>query len=134
MFKLNVLTPERKAVFDQEILEVTVPAYSGEMTILPGHSPLITTLGTGVLKYKVKGQDKVHKALISWGYCEVSPDAVNVLAEYMQLPEEINAEAAQSQLQAAEKKLVTEVLADADFELTMNDASKARAAINLAKH
>ena len=134
MFKLNVLTPERKAVFDQEILEVSIPAHSGEMTILPGHSPLITTLGTGVLKYKVKGQDKVYKALISWGYCEVSPEAVNVLAEYMQLPEEINAEAAQSQLQAAEKKLVTEVLADAEFEVTMNDASKARAAMSLVKH
>ena len=134
MFKLNVLTPERKAVFDQEILEVTVPAYSGEMTILPGHSPLITTLGTGILKYKVKGQDKVNKALISWGYCEVSTEAVNVLAEFMQLPEEINAEAAQSQLQTAEKKLVTEVLVDADFEATMNDAAKARAAMSLAKH
>lgn len=134
MFKLNVLTPERKAVFDQEILEVTVPAYSGEMTILPGHSPLITTLGTGILKYKVKGQDKVHKALISWGYCEVSPEAVNVLAEFMQMPEEINAEAAQSQLKAAEKKLGTEVLADVEFEATMNEAAKARAAMSLTRH
>jgi F-type H+-transporting ATPase subunit epsilon len=134
MFKLNVLTPERKAVFDQEILEVSVPAHSGEMTILPGHSPLITTLGTGILKYKVKGQDKVNKALISWGYCEVSAEGVNVLAEFMQLPEEINAEAAQSQLQTAEKKLVTEFLVDADFEATMNDAAKARAAMNLTKH
>lgn len=134
MFKLNVLTPERKAVFDQEILEVSVPAYSGEMTILPGHSPLITTLGTGILKYKVKGLDKVHKALISWGYCEVSAEGVNVLAEFMQLPEEINAETAQSQLQTAEKKLVTEVLADADFEATMNDAAKARSAMSLTRH
>jgi F-type H+-transporting ATPase subunit epsilon len=91
-------------------------------------------LGTGVLKYKVKGQDKVHKALISWGYCEVSPDAVNVLAEFMQLPEEITAESAQAQLQTAEKKLVTEVLSDSDFEATMNEAAKARAAMSLTKH
>ena len=54
MFKLNLLTPERKAVYDQEITEVTVPAYSGEITILPGHAALITTLGTGVLKYKLR--------------------------------------------------------------------------------
>ena len=134
MFKLNVLTPERKAVFDQEIIEVSVPAHSGEMTILPGHSPLITTLGTGVLKYKVKGQEKSFKAVISWGYCEVSPEAVNVLAEFMQTPEEIVLENAQTELQTAEKKLVTQVLSDSDYEHTMNDADKARAAISLVKH
>ena len=134
MFKLNVLTPERKAVFDQEITEVSVPAHSGEMTILPGHSPLITTLGTGILKYKIKNQDKTFKALVSWGYCEVSPEGVNVLAEFMQNPEEITAEGAQASLNTAEKKLVTEVLNDKDYVTTMNEADKARAAINLVKH
>ncbi|MEQ1722133.1 MAG: ATP synthase F1 subunit epsilon [Pseudobdellovibrio sp.] len=134
MFKLNVLTPERKAVFDQEITEVTVPAYSGEMTILPGHSPLITTLGTGILKYKIKNQDKTFKALVSWGYCEVSPEGVNVLAEFMQNPEEITVEGAQANLNTAEKKLVTEVLNDVDYVATMNEADKARAAITLVKH
>lgn len=134
MFKLNVLTPERKAVFDQEITEVTVPAYSGEMTILPGHAPLVTTLGTGILKYKLKGQDKTFRAVVSWGYCEVSPVAVNVLAEFMQTPEEVVVESAQTSLLTAEKKLVTEILNDVDYEITMNDVAKARAAINLAKH
>lgn len=134
MFKLNVLTPERKAVFDHEITEVTVPAYSGEMTILPGHAPLITTLGTGILKYKLKGQEKTFSSVVSWGYCEVSPGAVNVLAEFMQTPEEIIVESAQTSLLAAEKKLVSEILNDIDYEITMNDVAKARAAINLAKH
>lgn len=132
MFKLNVLTPERKAVFDQEIIEVTVPAYSGEMTILPGHAPLITTLGTGILKYKLKGQpDRTHKALISWGYCEVAPDAVNVLAEFMQTADEVVASTAQTSLTTAEKKLATEALSDMEFEITMNEAAKARAAMQL---
>lgn len=132
--KLNVLTPERKAVFNQEIVEVTVPAYSGEMTILPGHSPLMTTLGTGILKYKVRGNDHVFKALLSWGYCEVAPDAVNVLAEFMQMPEEIKAEEAQVNLQHAEKKLATEVLTDLDFDVTMQEAAKARVAMTFAKN
>ena len=134
MFKLNVLTPERKAVFDQEITEVTVPAYSGEMTILPGHAPLITTLGTGILKYKLKGVEKTFKAVISWGYCEVAPDAVNVLAEFMQTPEEVIVEAAERNLVAAERKLAIEVLNEADFEAAINETKKARAAINLVKH
>ena len=103
MFKLNVLTPEKKAVFDQEITEVTVPAHSGEMTILPGHAPLLTTLGTGILKYKLKGQEKTFKAVLSWGYCEVAPGGVNVLAEFMQLPEEVVVASAQTELASAEK-------------------------------
>jgi F-type H+-transporting ATPase subunit epsilon len=132
--KLNVLTPERKAVFDVEITEVTVPAYSGEMTILPGHSPLITTLGTGILKYKVKGEDRTYKAVLSWGYCEVVPEAVNVLAEFMQTPEEVVVEKAQTNLQTAEKKLVNEVLTDHEFEVAMNEVAKSRASMDLVKH
>ncbi len=134
MFKLNVLTPERKAVFDQEITEVTVPAYSGEMTILPGHAPLITTLGTGILRYKIKGVDKTFRAVLSWGYCEVMPGEVNVLAEFMQTPEEVVVEKAEASLQQAEKRLVTEVLDDASFEHEMNEVAKARASMNLLKH
>jgi F-type H+-transporting ATPase subunit epsilon len=133
MFKLNLLTPERKAVFDQDVLEVTVPAYSGEMTILPGHSPMITTLGTGILKYKIKGQDKPTKAVISWGYCEVTTEGVNVLAEFMQTPEEVVVMDEQTTLQTAEKKLVTEVLTDTDFDYEVNEVAKARAAIDMVK-
>ena len=134
MFKLNVLTPEKKAVFDQEITEVTVPARSGEMTILPGHSPLITTLGTGVFKYKVKGQDRTHKALLSWGYCEVNPTGVNILAEFIQYEEEVSVDSAKTKLAAAEKKLATEVLTDSDFEATQNEAARAYGAMELVKH
>ena len=131
--KLNVLTPERKAVFDQEVTSVTVPAYSGEMTILPGHASLITTLGTGILKYKVQGQDKTQQALISWGYCEVIDGTVNVLAEFMQTPEEINVENYKTSLQAAEKKLVTQVLSDEEYANTVNEVDKAHAAVHLAQ-
>lgn len=132
MLKLNVLTPERKAVVDLDVTQVTVPAFSGEMTILPGHAPLVTTLGTGIIKYKV-GTDKVYKALISSGYCEVTPAGVNVLAEFMQLPEEVNVDTEQAHLQVAEKKLVTEVLDDVSYEETRTEVAKAQGAINLVK-
>lgn len=134
MFKLNLLTPEKKAVFDQEITEVTVPAYAGEITILPGHSPMITTLGTGILKCRIKGVDKTYKAVISWGYCEVTTEAVNVLAEFMQTPEEVSVADTQKNLQSAEKKMATEILTDAEFELTANEAAKARSALDVVKH
>lgn len=129
--KLNLLTPERKAVFDTEITEVTIPAYSGEMTILSGHSPLITTLGTGLIKYKIQGEDRVHKALISWGYCEVVPGAVNVLAEFMQTKEEVAEETAKKQITDSEQKLVQQTLSDTEFENTINEIQKARGGLQL---
>jgi F-type H+-transporting ATPase subunit epsilon len=134
MFKLNVLTPEKKAVFDEEITQVSVPAYLGEITILPGHASLITTLGTGILKWMVPGRDKVFKAMISWGYCEVVGNSVNVLAEFMQLPEEVNIESYQVTLKDAEKKLVTESLSDFDYSQAVNEVDKAHIAMELVKH
>ncbi len=129
--KLNLLTPERKAVFDTEITSVTIPAYSGEMTIMDGHSPMITTLGTGLIKYKVSGQDGTQKAMVSWGYCEVVPGAVNVLAEFMQTKDEVVVDAAKKQIADAEQKLTKQNLNDDDFENTLNDIQKARAGLQL---
>jgi len=67
MFKLNLVTPDKKIVTDQELDEVTLPAYAGELNILPGHAPLMTTLTAGALKYKLKGQESEELA-VSWGY------------------------------------------------------------------
>ena len=129
--KLNLLTPERKAVFDTEVTSVTIPAYSGEMTILAGHSPLITTLGTGLIKYKITGEDSVKKALISWGYCEVTPTGVNVLAEFMQTKEEVVEDAAKKQITDSEQKLAKQNLTDDEFENALNDIQKARTGLQL---
>jgi F-type H+-transporting ATPase subunit epsilon len=129
--KLNLLTPERKAVYDTEITSVTIPAYSGEMTIMNGHSPMITTLGTGLIKYKVAGEDGTKQALISWGYCEVVPGAVNVLAEFMQTKDEVVADTAKKQIADAEQKLTKQNLTDDEFENTINDIQKARVGLQL---
>lgn len=131
--KLNLLTPERKAVYEIEITEVSVPAFKGEITILPGHAPLMTTLGTGIIKYKNKGDEKTFKAVISWGYCEVSKDFVNVLAEFIQFPEELIYDNVKEDLKLAEKKLTTEVLDDAEFTATMNKAEIARAEMEMLR-
>lgn len=131
--KLNLLTPERKAVYETEITEVSVPAYKGEITILPGHAQLMTTLGTGIVKYKAKGEEKIFKAVISWGYCEVNKDFVNVLAEFIQFPEEVTYDAAKEDLKLAEKKLTCDVLDDAEYNSTMNKAEIARAEMEMLR-
>lgn len=111
MFKLTLVTPEKRVVISQEILEATVPAYKGELNILPGHAPLITTLVPGVMKYKLKAGGE-FRASISWGYCNVSPEGLNVLAETVEAPAEIDFEASKNEVQKIEKRMTTETLDD----------------------
>ena len=96
MFKLTIVTPEKRLLLNQEVEEVTVPAFKGELNILPGHAPLITTLETGVMKWKLKGDAKQFQAVISWGYCQVSPEGVNILSDIADLPEEIDVDGAEA--------------------------------------
>lgn len=90
MFTLTLVTPEKRLVAGQEIEEIFVPGYRGELNILPGHAPLMTTLATGVLKYRLKGDSKLHLTAVSGGYCQVTPVGVTVLAETAERPDELD--------------------------------------------
>ena len=87
MFTLNLVTPEKRIVQDAEIDEVVVPAFRGQLDILPGHAPLMTTLGTGVLKYKLKGAANYETVVVGWGYAQVNPTGVVILAETAEMLE-----------------------------------------------
>ncbi len=108
--KLTLLTPEKKIVMSQEVDEVVVPGHNGELDILPGHAPLMTLLSTGILRWKLKGTTEMNKIVVSWGYCEVNPEGVIVLAETSVLPEEVQPEAFKSEIKTLETKLGTESL------------------------
>jgi F-type H+-transporting ATPase subunit epsilon len=105
MFALNLVTPEKKIATELEVDEVIVPAERGQLTFLPGHAPLITTLQLGLLKYKAKGQSQWESVVVSWGYCEVNPNGVTVLAETAETIEEIDRERAEASVKRAQKKL-----------------------------
>jgi F-type H+-transporting ATPase subunit epsilon len=105
MFVLNLVTPEKKIASDLEVEEVVIPAERGQLTLLPGHAPLITTLHTGVVKFRAKGAQTFTSAVVSWGYCEVNPNGVNVLAETAESVEEIDRERAEAALKKAQKRL-----------------------------
>src|SRR5687768_14388596 len=110
MFILNLVTPEKKLVTDLEIDEVIVPAFRGQLDILPGHAPLMTTLGTGLLKYRAKGATGFESVVVSWGYCEVHPQGVVVLAEIAESLEEIDRARAEEALKKAQAALVDPLL------------------------
>lgn len=115
MFRLRLVTPSKKLVEGLECLEVFVPAFRGELNILPGHAPLVTTLETGVLKYRLAEQpNELYAVAVSWGYCEVNPQGVNILAETAESSAEIDVARVQEALKSAEAQLNNEVLTEED--------------------
>lgn len=105
MFLFSLVTPEKRIVTDVEVEEVVVPGYRGQLTFLPGHAPLITTLNVGVVKYREKGKANFTSVVVSWGYCEVNPTGVSVLAETAESVEQIDKERAEAALRKASKGL-----------------------------
>lgn len=132
MFKLTIVTPEKRILIGQEVEEVTVPAFKGELNILPGHAPLITTLETGVMKWKLKGKERQEIAVISWGYCQVSPEGVNILANMADLPEEIDIEETKAALAESEKHAMNEFIAEAEWKEFQREWARSRAKLEVA--
>ncbi len=100
--QLEVVTPERR-VLAEPVDMVTVPGLGGELGILPGHTPLISQLQTGVLTYTQDG--KSFPMHVSGGFVEVRDDHVAVLAEVAERPEEIDAAHAKISRDKLEKQL-----------------------------
>ena len=99
---LTVVTRERKIV-DTNVDEVILPASDGEIGVLPGHTPLLASLRIGQLRYRTG--TKVERLVLSWGFAEVLPDRVIVLAERGFLPNEIDRAEAERERVAAEKEI-----------------------------
>ena len=100
--QLDVITPERRLLSEQADA-VTVPGLGGELGILPGHTPLISALKTGVLSY-TQGQ-ATRRLLVSGGFVEVNNDRVSVLADLAEFPEEVDAARARAEREEAERLL-----------------------------
>jgi F-type H+-transporting ATPase subunit epsilon len=100
--QLDVITPERRLLSEQAD-SVNVPGLGGELGILPGHTALISALQTGVLSY-AQGAT-VRRLLVSGGFVEVNGDRVSVLADFAELPEEVDAARARLERAEAERRL-----------------------------
>ena len=96
---LEIVTPDR-ALLQQEVDEVVVPGSRGEFGVLPGHTPMLSTLKIGELWYR-QGQEK-HYLAIAFGFVEVLPDRVTVLAQVGERAQEIDVQRAERAKQRAE--------------------------------
>ncbi|PYT37854.1 MAG: F0F1 ATP synthase subunit epsilon [Acidobacteria bacterium] len=108
---LEVVTPERRLV-SEVVDEVILPGSEGSLGVLPGHTPLLTTLGIGELVYR-RGGDRRYVA-IAWGFAEVLPERVSILAEIAERAEGIDRERAAAARDRALRRL-RERAAETDF-------------------
>lgn len=101
-FQLEIVTPEKLVVKDSAE-EAQIPGLNGYLGILPGHAPLITELAVGVITYRMRGE--AHTLSVAWGFVEVLPDKVTILAEAAERPQEIDVARAQKAKERAEQRL-----------------------------
>jgi F-type H+-transporting ATPase subunit epsilon len=121
--EVQIATPERMIV-QERVDEVEIPGVGGYFGVLPGHAPMLAELSVGEMWYR-KGQEKVYLA-IAYGFAEVLPERVTILAQLAERAEEIEIERAEAaRARAAERldqKADTSRKSDVDY-------ARARAAL-----
>lgn len=100
--KFDIVTP-RGSIYSADVEEVTATGSEGEFGVLPGHAPFITTLKSGLLSCVVDGKPVYFFS--SWGYAEVGPDRVTILADSAERSEDIDVERAMAAKRRAEEDL-----------------------------
>jgi len=127
-FQFEIVTPEKLVVRDVAE-EMQIPAKNGYIGVLPGHAPLITELAVGEISYRNDGY--THRLAVAWGFAEVLPDKVTILAETAERAEEIDVKRAEEARNRAEERLKsgnTEV----DFDRAENALQRAETRLQVA--
>jgi len=124
--ELQVVTP-RHLLVQERVNEVQVPGKNGYLGILPGHAPLLSELQLGELSYR-KGNRWAYLTVF-WGFVEVLPERVVVLAEVAERGEEIDVERAREARDRAQDRMKR--LDDPDLDITRAQAALQRALVRL---
>ena len=127
-FKLEIVTPEKKVV-DTAAEEVQIPGKNGYLGVLPGHAPLITELAVGEITYREGSTEQ--KLAVAWGFAEVLPNKVTILAETAEKPSEIDLDRARKAKERAEQRL-TSGDTNVDVDRALDALQRAEARIDVA--
>jgi F-type H+-transporting ATPase subunit epsilon len=126
---LEVVTPDRR-VLKTEADMVEIPGRRGELGILPGHAPLLTELAVGEIAYTNEGE--TERLAVAWGFAEVLPDKVTILAETAERADEIDVERAKAALERNEKRLA-EATGTVDVERAEASIRRAETRLSVAQ-
>jgi len=121
-FQLEIVTPDKLVVKDTAE-EMQIPGKNGYLGILPGHAPLISELAVGQISYR--NGSETHYLCVAWGFAEVLPDKVTILAETAERGEDVDCARADKAKERAEKRLTS-----GDPEVDVDRAQNALAKAN----
>jgi len=125
---LEIVTPER-AIAHEDVDEVQLPGTEGYLGILPGHTPLLTSLKVGQVWYR-KGTEKFYLS-IAFGFAEVLPDRVRLLAQIAERAEEIDITRAEAEKKRAEELIQAARSGNADIDMERARVSLMKAMIRI---
>jgi F-type H+-transporting ATPase subunit epsilon len=129
-FQLEIVTPEKMVVRDQAE-EMQIPGKNGYLGILPGHAPLVTELAVGKISYRSGGNTRY--LAVAWGFAEVLPDKVTILAETAERADEIDVQRAQQAKRQAEEEFAKGQTED-DFTHAEDALKRAETRLEVAEN
>src|SRR3954463_12895497 len=103
-FEFEIVTPD-KMVLKDVAEQMQIPGKNGYLGILPGHAPLITELSIGEITYRENSTEQ--RLAVAWGFAEVLPEKVTILAESAERPPDINLDRARKAKERAEQRLTS---------------------------
>jgi F-type H+-transporting ATPase subunit epsilon len=127
-FEFEIVTPD-KMVLKDVAEQMQIPAKNGYIGVLPGHAPLITELAIGEISYTAHGA--THYLAVAWGFAEVLPNKVTILAESAEKPEDIDLGRAQEAKKRAEERLHADG-PELDYERALNAVKRADVRLQVA--
>jgi F-type H+-transporting ATPase subunit epsilon len=128
--ELQIVTPDRMIVHEQ-VDEVEIPGSEGYFGVLPGHTPMLASLAVGEMWYR-KGQEKEFLAL-AYGFAEVLPDRVTILARIAERAQEVDIERAEAARKRAEERLA-QARSDLDYERARLALLKSVTRLSVSQH
>src|SRR3974390_2403578 len=128
VLELEIVTPDKMLV-KASVDEVTIPGKAGDIGVLPGHAPLITELTIGEIAYKQGG--KTEHLSVAWGFAEVLPDKVTILAQTAERCQDIDVKRAEAAKARAEEALKNPG-PDFDYKETFKHHRRAEVRIKVA--
>jgi len=128
--ELQIVTPD-KLVLRESVDEVEIPGSEGYFGVLPGHTPMLASLAVGELWYR-QGQEKTYLS-IAFGFAEVLPDRVTILARLAERADDIDIERAEAAKVRAEKRLAGAQQSAVDYERARTALLKSMSRLNVSR-
>ena len=126
--ELQIVTPDR-LILREAVDEVEIPGSEGYFGVLPGHTPLLAALAVGEMWYR-KGEEKTYLS-IAFGFAEVLPDRVTILARLAERADEVDVDRAEAARKRAEERLAQQQTA-VDYERARTALLKSMVRLNVS--